>query len=213
MLNDIHFSQVSLLFRTHLSFIIYCLACKPCCLFPLNTCDSHILCAYSSIFKLTPPNTHTHIHTKKNVSLIFPNEWCTDARGIIKLAEFRVRGLRHQPAEYRCICYASSTRLSQSLVSIVSCVLYQHGSSWSVSRLFLFASVNSLKYLNLISCQQQVVNIFGPVLHHSGQLPVLAVQILLSSLHVFLTLLSLTSHHPGPASAPYTAPGAPLQSP
>lgn len=76
----------------------------------------------------------------------------------------------------------------------------------------LFTNVNCL-YLNLISCQQQVVNIFGPVLHHGGQLLVLAVQVFLSRLYVFLTLLSLTSHHAGPASAPFTAPGSTLRSP
>lgn len=68
-------------------------------------------------------------------------------------------------------------------------------------------------YLNLISCQQQVVNVFGPVLHHSGELPVLAVQVLLPRLHVFLTLMSLAPHDPGPASASHAAPGAPLRGP
>lgn len=58
-----------------------------------------------------------------------------------------------------------------------------------------------------------MVNIFGPILHHGGQLPILAVQVLLSCLYVFLTLLSLTSHQSSPASAPYTAPGAPLRRP
>ncbi|TNN50351.1 hypothetical protein EYF80_039433 [Liparis tanakae] len=67
--------------------------------------------------------------------------------------------------------------------------------------------------LNLISGQQQVVNIFGPALHHGGQLPVLTVQVLLPRLYVFLTLLSLTPHHSGPAPASHAAPGAPLRGP
>lgn len=99
---------------------------------------------------------------------------------------------------------------SQNLLVMVSWVLYLDCSRWSVPYIY---TMQVCTCLNLISGQQQVVNIFGPVLHHGGQLPVLAVQVLLSCLHVLLTLLSLPPHDPGPASAPYTAPGAPLHGP
>lgn len=99
---------------------------------------------------------------------------------------------------------------SQNLLVMVSWVLYLDCSRWSVPYIY---TMQVCTCLNLISGQQQVVNIFGPVLHHGGQLPVLAVQVLLSCLHVLLTLLSLPPHDPGPASAPYAAPGAPLHGP
>lgn len=54
------------------------------------------------------------------------------------------------------------------------------------------------------------MDIFGPVLHHRGQLPVLAVQELLPSLHILLTFLSLAPADPGPASASHATPAAPL---
>lgn len=46
-----------------------------------------------------------------------------------------------------------------------------------------------------------MLNISGPILHHRGQLPALAVQVLLSGLRVFRTLLSLTPHDTGSAPA------------
>lgn len=54
------------------------------------------------------------------------------------------------------------------------------------------------------------MDVRGPVLHHRGQLLVLAVQVFLPCLDVFFTLLSLASQL---ASPPCTAPGSIVRSP
>lgn len=55
-----------------------------------------------------------------------------------------------------------------------------------------------------------MLDVRGPVLHHGGQLLVLAVQVLLPCLDVFFALLRLASR---PASSPCAAPGSILGSP
>lgn len=55
-----------------------------------------------------------------------------------------------------------------------------------------------------------MLDVLGPVLHHRGQLLVLAVQVFLPCLDVFFTLLRLASHL---ASSPCAAPGSVVRSP
>ena len=65
------------------------------------------------------------------------------------------------------------------------------------------------QHLDLVSGQQQVHSVLGPAHDHSGQLSILAVQVLVPRLSVLLALAREALDGAHPSAAPLPAPPAP----